>query len=196
MAITGLILAGGQGARMGHKDKGLQLFAGAPLVQHVLRRMQPQVDSVIVSANRNLDDYSRFGMPVIADNESDFAGPLAGLQAGMTRCMTPLLASVPCDAPFLPTNLVSLLHAALIANDADIAIACAGQNEAQRTHPVFSLLKVSLLDHLNRYLQDGGRKVSAWQACHKVVQVKFEDERAFCNINNLEDLQRYEAMLA
>jgi len=196
MAITGLILAGGQGARMGHVDKGLQTFAGEPMAQHVLKRLQPQVDRVMISANRHLDDYSRFGMQVFPDNETGFAGPLAGLQAGLMHCTTPLLISVPCDAPFLPSNLAARLYEALIATDSEIAVACAGHDENLRTHPVFCLLKVTLLDHLNRYLQDGGRKVSAWQACHKVVQVPFEDETAFRNINTLDDLQRYKTMLA
>jgi molybdopterin-guanine dinucleotide biosynthesis protein A len=196
MAITGLILAGGQGARMAHCDKGLQSFAGTPLVQHALQRLLPQVDTVMISANRNLEDYSRFGTSVFPDNETGFAGPLAGLQAGLAHCTTPLLISVPCDAPFFPNNLVTLLNEALITADADIAVASAGRDENRRSHPVFCLLRMSLLDHLTIYLHEGGRKVSAWQACHKVVQVPFNDENAFRNINSLEDLQRYEAMYA
>ena len=192
--ITGLILAGGQGARMGGADKGLQLLAGEPLVRHVLRRLQPQADSVMISANRNLDAYGSLGVPVWTDIMDGYAGPLAGLQAGLTHCATPLLACVPCDAPFFPADLVAQLHAALENAGADIAVACAGAGENRRAHPVFCLLKTALLPHLSAFILDGGRKVSAWQAAHKLVEVFFGDENAFRNINNLDDLQRCEAM--
>jgi len=156
--------------------------------------LRGQVDTVMISANRNLDTYRSFGIPVWQDNVDGFAGPLAGLQAGLAHCTTPLLASVPCDAPFLPADLVFRLHDALTKSDADIAIAAAGYGKNKRVHPVFCLLKTTLLAHLNAYLQDDGRKVSAWQTQHKFVEVQFEDETAFRNINSLDDLRTCEAM--
>jgi molybdopterin-guanine dinucleotide biosynthesis protein A len=194
MTITGLILAGGRGTRMEHADKGLQAFAGMPLVQHVLSRLKPQVDQLIINANRNLDRYQQFEEPVWPDTMPDFAGPLAGLQTGLLHCSTPLLASVPCDSPFLPLDLVERLHATLIATDAELAVATTGNGDDRRTHPVFCLMKTALLPHLTSYLQGGGRKVSAWQATRKTVEVHFDDEMAFRNINSHDDLHRFEAV--
>ncbi|MDR3480693.1 MAG: molybdenum cofactor guanylyltransferase MobA [Burkholderiaceae bacterium] len=187
--ITGLILAGGRGARMDNADKGLQPCAGMPMVQHVLQRLQPQVAHLAINANRNLEAYQRFGVPVWQDVIADFAGPLAGLQSGLTHCATPLLVSVPCDSPFLPLDLVARLHAAMSAADAELALAVT----ASGPHPVFCLLKTTLLADLTAYLQGGGRKVRAWQATRKTVEVYFEDEAAFCNINSHADLHRFEA---
>ena len=195
MTITGLILAGGRGTRMEQADKGLQEFAGKPLVQHVLSRLKPQVDQLAINANRNIDTYERIAQPVWQDTMPDFAGPLAGLQAGMQHCSTPLLISVPCDSPFLPLDLVARMHAALIAADAELAVATtgAGNGDQRRTHPVFCLLKTALLPYLTNYLQDGGRKVSAWQSTRKFVEVHFTDDAAFRNINSRDDLHRFEA---
>ncbi len=193
MTITGLILAGGRGTRMEHADKGLQAFSGMPLVQHVLTRLKPQVDQLIINANRNLDSYQRFEEAVWSDTMPDFAGPLAGLQTGLLHCSTPLLASTPCDSPFLPLDLVERLHAALIEADAEVAVAATGHGEERRNHPVFCLMKTALLPHLTAYLLGGGRKVSAWQASHKMIEVHFNDEMAFRNINSHDDLHRFEA---
>jgi len=187
--ITGLILAGGRGTRMDNADKGLQPCAGMPMVQQVLQRLQPQVAHLAINANRNLEAYRRFGVPVWQDVIADFAGPLAGLQSGLTHCATPLLVSVPCDSPFLPLDLVARLHAAMTAADAELALAVT----ASGPHPVFCLLKTALLADLTAYLQSGGRKVRAWQATRKTVEVYFEDEAAFCNINSHADLHRFEA---
>ena len=193
MTITGLILAGGRGTRMEHADKGLQPFAGVPLIQHVLTRLRPQVDQLIINANRNLECYQRFEEPVCPDAILDFAGPLAGLQAGLQHCSTPLLASAPCDSPFLPLDLVGRLHASLIATDAELAVAATGTGDGRRNHPVFCLMKTNLLPHLTAYLRDGGRKVSTWQATRKTIEVHFDDEAAFRNINSHDDLHRFEA---
>jgi molybdopterin-guanine dinucleotide biosynthesis protein A len=193
MTITGLILAGGRGTRMEHADKGLQAFTGMPLVQHVLTRLKPQVNQLIINANRNLDRYQRFEEPVWSDTMPDFAGPLAGLQTGLLHCSTPLLASVPCDSPFLPLDLVECLHAALIASDAELAVVATGNGDERRSHPVFCLMKTTLLPHLTAYLLNGGRKVSTWQATRKMIEVHFDDETAFRNINSHDDLHRFEA---
>lgn len=193
MAITGLILAGGRGSRMGHVDKGLQPFRGSPMALQVMLRLAPQVSGVIVNANQNLAAYEAFGVPVWPDQLEGFAGPLAGLQTGLMHCETPYLASAPCDSPFLPHDLVDQLSAARTQADADLAVAVTGQGDTRQPHPVFCLLKTSLLPHLTQFLQNGGRKVDAWYASLKVVEVQFPDEAAFRNINTLEDLRKFEA---
>lgn len=191
--ITGLILAGGRGSRMGHVDKGLQVFRGAPMAMHVMLRLAPQVGTTMINANQNLAPYEGFGVPVWPDEFAGFAGPLAGLQTGLRHCETPYLVTAPCDSPFLPEDLVTRLSEALIFQDADLAVAITGEGEERQPHPVFCLLKTSLLDHLTDYLQNGGRKIDAWYASVKVAEVRFEDESAFRNINTLDDLRKFEA---
>jgi molybdenum cofactor guanylyltransferase len=191
--ISGLILAGGRGSRMGHVDKGLQDFHGAPMAMHVMRRLAPQVGTMMINANQNLAPYEGFGVPVWPDEFTGFAGPLAGLQTGLRHCETPYLVTAPCDSPFLPENLVARLGEALILQDADLAVAITGEGEERQPHPVFCLLKTSLLNHLTDYLQSGGRKMDAWYASLKVAEVRFKDEAAFRNINTLEDLRKFEA---
>jgi molybdopterin molybdotransferase len=192
--ISGLILAGGRGSRMGHVDKGLQPFRGATMVAHVLERLAPQVASVAINANQNLDTYAGFGaagapVPVFADDTTGFAGPLAGLEAGMRRSATPYLLTAPCDSPFLPADLAERLFAQLQAQDADLAFAVT-QEAGQRPqpHPVFCLVKTSLLPILSQYLAEGGRKMDGWYAGLKAAEVLFEDADAFRNINTLDEL--------
>jgi molybdenum cofactor guanylyltransferase len=191
--ITGVILAGGRGSRMGGVDKGLQTFRGAPMALHVLMRLSPQVGSVMINANQNLGPYEGFGVPVWPDELPDFAGPLAGLQTALSHCETPYLATAPCDSPFLPTDLVERLAEALTQTQADLAVAVTGEGDTRQPHPVFCLLKTTLLQHLTAFLQDGGRKVDRWYGSLKVAEVKFDDEDAFRNINTIEELRRYEA---
>jgi molybdopterin-guanine dinucleotide biosynthesis protein A len=187
--VTGLILAGGQGRRMGGVDKGLQPLRGRPMVAWVLERLAPQVTEVIVNANQNQAEYARLGCRVIGDEIGGFAGPLAGLQAGLKANVHPFLVTVPCDSPFLPLDLVARLHAALIANHADLAVAKTGD----QPHPVFSLVRESLAGHLTAFLQGGGRKIDAWYASLKVVEVPFDDQPdAFSNINTPEELADHE----
>ncbi len=193
MTITGLILAGGRGSRMGHVDKGLQPFRGAPMAMHVMLRLAPQVGDLMINANQNLAAYEAFGVPVWPDEMPGYAGPLAGLQTGLAHCETPYLVTAPCDSPFLPRNLVESLHHALRAADADLAVAVTGEGERRQAHPVFCLLKTSLLPHLTLFLQEGGRKVDAWYASLKVTEVHFSDEAAFRNINTLDELRKFEA---
>jgi molybdenum cofactor guanylyltransferase len=192
--ITGLVLAGGRGSRMGGVDKGLQLHHGVPLAQHALRRLQPQVGALMVNANRNLERYAAFGAPVWPDTLPDFAGPLAGLLVGMTHCTTPYLVTVPCDTPNFPADLVQRLAAALAGDDAEIAMAVApepGEDGPRwRTQPVFCLAKTSLRDSLVAFLQSGQRKVDRWTAQHRVAEVRFGDAAAFFNANTLEELRQ------
>lgn len=192
MTITGLILAGGRGTRMGSVDKGLQPFRGGPMVLQVLQRLQPQVASLMINANRNQAAYAAFGAPVWPDAMADFPGPLAGLQTGLLHCRTPLLVTAPCDSPFLPADLVARLADALHAEGADVAIAVTGPADALQSHPVFCLAKTSVLPHLSAFLAAGGRKVDAWFATLPLARVHFADEDAFRNINTLDELQRFD----
>jgi molybdopterin-guanine dinucleotide biosynthesis protein A len=192
--ITGLILAGGRGSRMGGVDKGLQQFSGAPMVFHVIMRLSPQVGHLMINANQNLGPYEGFGLPVWPDQLAGFEGPLAGVQTGLIHCETEYLVTAPCDSPFLPDDLVARLADALAANDADLAVAVTGDGdgETRQPHPVFCLMKAALLPHLTLFLQDGGRKIDAWTKSLRSVEVHFPDEAGFRNINTLEELRRYE----
>jgi molybdopterin-guanine dinucleotide biosynthesis protein A len=190
--ITGLILAGGRGSRMGGVDKGLQPFRGAPMALHVMMRLSPQVGEMMINANQNIGPYESFGVPVWPDQLADFAGPLAGLQTGLQHCETEYLVTAPCDSPFLPMDLVTRLGAALIVQDADLAVAVTGEGAERQPQPVFCLLKTSLISHLSQFLQEGGRKIDAWYASLKVAEAHFGDAAAFRNINTLDDLRKYE----
>jgi molybdopterin-guanine dinucleotide biosynthesis protein A len=192
MNTTGLILAGGRGTRMGTVDKGLQNFRGAPMAMHALMRLAPQVDDIMINANQNLAAYEAISTAVWPDDMQGFAGPLAGIQTGLMHCETTYMVTVPCDSPFLPGDLVERLKAALIENDADLAVAVTGSAEQRQVHPVFCLMKAALLPHLTLFLQQGGRKVDAWYASLPVTEVHFEDEAAFRNINTLDDLRKFE----
>jgi molybdopterin-guanine dinucleotide biosynthesis protein A len=187
--ITGLVLAGGRGSRMGGLDKGLQIHQGVPLALHALRRLQPQVGRVMINANRHLAAYEALGVPVWPDTLPGFAGPLAGLLAGLEHCHTPWLLSVPCDAPNFPPDLALRLAAALAAAAADIAIAATREGSSLRVQPVFCLLKRELRDSLAASLQAGERRFSGWVRRHAFVEVPFEDAGAFFNANTLAELQ-------
>jgi molybdopterin-guanine dinucleotide biosynthesis protein A len=188
--ITGLILAGGRGSRMGGVDKGLQNHRGMPLALHALLRLQPQVGELLINANRNLAAYESFGVPVWPDVQADFAGPLAGFMAGMEHAATPWLVSVPCDSPEFPEDLVARLAQAASDADAEIAVPVTLEEGVRRTQPVFCLMQTQLLESLVAYIQGGGRKIDAWTAQHRVVEVPFEDSRAFFNANTLAELQQ------
>ncbi|MEK7360791.1 MAG: molybdenum cofactor guanylyltransferase MobA, partial [Pseudomonadota bacterium] len=188
--VTGLILAGGQGRRMGNVDKGLEIFRGKRLIDHVYERLAPQVGGIIISANQNHDAYKSFGVRVVSDAIGNFAGPLAGLHAGLSVSRRPYLALVPCDSPFLPENLVDRLMARLTESAAELAVAKTGH----RPHPVFCLARRGVLEHLTRFLKGGGRKVDAWYASLDVVEVNFDDRaEAFSNINTREELANLES---
>jgi molybdopterin-guanine dinucleotide biosynthesis protein A len=190
--ITGLILAGGRGMRMGGTDKGLQPFRNVPMIAHVMQRLAPQVDSILINANQNIAAYQPFGVPVYSDHTPDYAGPLAGFQTGLMHCATEYLVTVPCDSPFLPHDLVTRLYDAMQSEKADLAIAVTGESNHRQQHPVFCLLKKSLLPHLSAYLENGGRKVGEWTSSLQCAEVHFTDEAAFNNINTLEDLRKFE----
>lgn len=191
--ITGLVLAGGRGMRMGGVDKGLQMLHGEPLASYVLKRLAPQTGALLISANRHPDVYTALGAPfgarVLADTLPGFPGPLAGLLAGLRAAGTGYVLSAPCDTPGLPVELAALLTQALDSNQADIATVTTTDAAGRVSlHPVFALLRTSLADDLAAFLEAGERKVRAWYARHKTVEVAFSDERAFYNINSLQEL--------
>ncbi|WP_025600378.1 molybdenum cofactor guanylyltransferase MobA [Burkholderia sp. WSM2230] len=191
--LTGLVLAGGRGIRMGGVDKGLQALHGEPLAAHVLRRLAPQTGALLISANRHPDIYAalgaRFGAKIVADTLPEFPGPLAGLLAGLRAAHSDYLLSAPCDTPWLPADLAERLADAFAANGADIATVTTSDAEGKVSlHPVFALLRTGLADDLAAFLEAGERKVRAWYARHKTVEVAFADERAFYNINSLQEL--------
>ena len=188
--ITGLVLAGGRGSRMGGVDKGLQAHRGMPLAQHALLRLGAQVGELMINANRNLGAYESMGVPVWPDASTDYPGPLAGLLAGLERCETPYLVSVPCDTPNFPQDLVAKLAQALVTHDADIAMAAIHEDGKLRTQPVFCLLKSELMESLVAYLHSGERKIDRWTAMHRCVPVLFDDAAAFFNANTLAELQQ------
>jgi molybdopterin-guanine dinucleotide biosynthesis protein A len=188
--ITGMVLAGGRGSRMGGVDKGLQNHKGMPLALHALLRLQPQVGEAMINANRNLGAYDSMGVPVWPDAQSDFPGPLAGVLVGLERCETPYLVTVPCDTPNFPPDLVERLAHALQAEGADLAMAATREGDEVMAQPVFCLLKAELLESLVQYLHSGQRKIDRWTAQHRVATVVFDDTAAFDNANTIEELQR------
>jgi molybdopterin-guanine dinucleotide biosynthesis protein A len=174
---------------MGGVDKGLKVLRGKPMVQWVIERFAPQVDEVLINANQNLEAYAAHGHRVIPDAIGGFAGPLAGLHRGLSEARHELIATVPCDSPFLPADLVSRLRSALDAHGADLAVARTGD----QPHPVFCLCRKSVLASLSDFLESGGRKIDAWYAALKVSEVAFDDEaEAFSNINTEAELRGFE----
>lgn len=183
--ITGIVLAGGMGRRMGGVDKGLVPLAGSPMVAHVLARLAPQVGALVINANQNLERYAAFGHPVVPDAVGGFAGPLAGLHAGMTAASSACVLTSPCDSPFLPLDLAARLVRGMDDADAQLAVA----RTFDQPHPVFALVRRTVLPHLAAFLEAGGRKIDAWYATLAVCEVAFDDEAdAFRNINTADEL--------
>jgi molybdopterin-guanine dinucleotide biosynthesis protein A len=188
--ITGLVLAGGRGTRMGGVDKGLQTHLGMPLAMHALLRLGPQVGELMINANRNLGAYESLGVPVWPDALPDYPGPLAGFLTGLERCETPYLATVPCDSPNLPQDLVARLAAAVESEDAELAMAATHEGGELRPQPVFCLMRANVLESLVRFTTAGGRKIDAWTATLRTIAVPFDDAQAFFNANTLAELHQ------
>lgn len=185
MSISGVILAGGMGRRMGGADKGLIEFLDRPMIEHVAERLKPQVGEILINANRELAHYGSLGYPVIEDEIGGFAGPLAGLHKAMQVAAHPYVLTVPCDSPLLPHNLAERLMNGLMERDADLAVAKTGI----QSHPVFCLCRTALLPNLEAFLKDGGRKIDAWYSTLEVAEVQFSDNaKAFANVNTPEEL--------
>jgi molybdopterin-guanine dinucleotide biosynthesis protein A len=193
MSISAIILAGGLATRMNGADKGLLLLQKKPLIMHVIKRLTKQVDEIIINANREIAQYQAFGYTVLKDQVEDFLGPLAGFSLGLQHAKHDYLLTVPCDSPMLPLDLAMRLMAALHEYKADVAVASSDDN----THPVFCLCKKSVLPSLTAYLEQGERRVSAWQKSQKYIEVDFSDcNEAFTNLNTVEDLAELELKLA
>jgi molybdopterin-guanine dinucleotide biosynthesis protein A len=193
MAISSIILSGGRATRMGGVDKGFVQLQQKPLIQHVIDRLRPQVDEIIINANREIEQYLALGYPVLLDGTPDFIGPLAGVYLGLKHAQHDYVLTTPCDSPLLPLDLASRLLASSLENNADIAVATSNGD----THPVFCLCKKSVLKNLEEYLVNGGRKVSAWQKSQKYIEVDFSDYNdAFVNLNTLEDLAALELKMS
>lgn len=213
-AITGLILAGGKGTRMGGVDKGLQLLKDRPLVSWVLDAMRPQVHTVLVNANRSRAHYLTLGLPVLADpplteteTTPDFAGPLAGMLAGLRACQTPWLVTAPCDTPIIPADYVERLYRAAQTEARQVAMVMAPELDPlvpsgpgiMRRQPVFCLIHRDLADDLALYLASGERKIDRWTDRHHAATVAFTPSTtpafAFANINTLQELGALEKLL-
>ncbi len=194
--ITGIILAGGRGTRMGGVDKGLVLLQNEPLIQHIVYRLTPQVDEIIISANRELAQYKALGFTVLQDDNASikdaFTGPLAGIKIGLTYSKYDYVLTVPCDSPHLPIDIAKRLMQGLIDNKAEVAVASSNGN----AHPVFCLCKKTALSSLNAYLMQGGRKVSVWQKSLAYAEIDFSDcSAAFINLNTLAEINTLELHL-
>jgi molybdenum cofactor guanylyltransferase len=204
-AVTGIVLAGGRGTRMGGADKGLELFNGVPLALHALHRLAPQVGPLLLNANRNTAAYTALGAPlnapVVPDSEpADHAGPLAGFITGLAHCTTPYLLTVPCDTPLFPLDLAERLAASLADGRNELAVACASDERGElRMQPVFCLMRANVLASLQDFTRNGGRKVGAWMAQHATARVAFEraiDAGVFANANTLDELHSLQTMPA
>ena len=190
--ISGVILAGGKARRMGGIDKGLVSIHGRPMVNYVIDALQPQVATLLLNANRSHDAYREFGLPVVADADRDFRGPLAGFASGMRAAETPYVAVAPCDSPLLCSDMVQRLYGALQRDRARIAVA----HDGSRLQPVFALLACTLLDDLTGHLADGGRKIDDWYARHGYAVADCSDvPESFLNINAPDDQRLLENML-
>jgi len=191
--ITGVILAGGRARRMGGRDKGLLDLSGRPLISHVIASLGMQVGPLVINANRNLAEYRKFGYPVVKDATEGFDGPLAGIASCMALAETELMVCVPCDSPFIAGDLVDRLYHSLETGQADISMA----HNGERTQPVFSMLKTSLISSLQEYLERGGRKIDSWFSEHRLAVADFSDRPdTFMNINTPDDIASASALLA
>jgi len=191
--ITGLILAGGRGSRMGGADKGLQNHHGIPLAMHAMLRLSPQVGHLMINANRNLGAYDSFGVPVWPDALPEYPGPLAGFLAGLEHCETGYLVTVPCDTPNFPDDLVQRLAQALAAEDAELAMAATPGPDGPQLQPVFCLMKTTLMESLVAFTHAGQRKIDRWTAQHRCATVVFDDPDAFFNANTADELRQLQA---
>jgi molybdenum cofactor guanylyltransferase len=181
--VTALVLAGGRGRRMGGADKGLIELSGTPIIEHILGRLEPQCDHIIINANRNIDRYSMYGHPVLTDSLADYQGPLAGFAVGLMHAKTPYVITLPCDAPDLPKDFVQRMAKTMNDKQADIAVA----HDGARMQPVYALIKTKLLDNLEQFLQRGDRKIDLWYAQNNTANVDFSDvTQLFDNVNTPE----------
>lgn len=192
MSVSAIILSGGRATRMNGADKGLVTLQNKPLIAHVIARLKPQSDEILINANREIAQYEAFGYEVLQDENEEFIGPLAGFSLGLQHARHDFVLTVPCDSPLLPLDLAERLLKGMLESRADIAVA--GTNG--ETHQVFCLCKKTVLPSLTAYLASGERKVSTWQKNQKYVEVDFSDNPdGFTNLNTFEDLAALELKL-
>lgn len=190
--ITGLILAGGRAQRMGGIDKGLIPFHNKPLIESAIERLRPQVDSILINANRNITKYAHYGFPVLVDETPDFSGPLAGFSVGLKHCQTPYLLTSPCDSPLLPTDLAEKMMAELESKNLDLVFASTIENGKTWAQPVFCLMHSNLRDSLRSFLEKGDLKIDNWFKELQSGTVIFNDALAFANVNTPAELEALE----
>ncbi len=191
--LTAVILAGGMARRMDGQDKGLIELNGRAMIEYIIDALKPQVDNIVINANRNLEQYERYGYPVVKDIMGDYFGPLVGMASGLQACDSNRILTVPCDSPFVPPVLASRLNTAMMENQADISVA----NDGERMQPVFAMIRRSMLNSLLAYLDDGGRKIDTWYAEHQTTQTDFSDwPNAFININTPQEKVMVEQKIA
>ena len=191
--ITGLILAGGRAQRMGGIDKGLIPFHGKPLIESAISRLKPQVSTILINANRSITKYSHYGYPVLMDETPDFSGPLAGFSIGLKHCKTPYLLTSPCDSPLLPIDLAKDMAIELEENNLELVFASSKEADGKIwAQPVFCLMKSSLQDSLNAFLNNGDLKIDRWFKELRSGTVVFENPQAFANVNTPEELAALE----
>lgn len=190
--ITGIILAGGRARRMGGQDKGLIQLGMKPMIEYVLNAIEPQVDAIIINANRNQTTYEKYGFPVVADQIEGYCGPLAGMASGLQISETPFIVTAPCDSPLIPDNLVHKLYLTLRQENAEICTAFSNG----RLQPVFTLMKSELLSSMLDFLNNGERKIDRWFEKHHLAIADFSDQpETFININSAEELAAIELKL-
>ncbi len=189
--VTGVVLAGGRARRMGGRDKGLVEIDGRPMVVWIVEALNAQTATVVVNANRNLEQYREHcGCVVVPDTLGEFAGPLAGMAAGMASSQTPLVLTAPCDSPLISRDLGARLFDALEDEDAELAVA----HDGKRMQPVFALLRRNLLDSMIAYLRSGESKIDTWYATRRTALADFSDDTSmFLNVNTPEDRQQLES---
>lgn len=192
-SITGVILAGGMARRMGGDDKGLKLFKGKPLIKHVITALKPQLDTIIINSNRNIEVYQQFGYQVITDSVADFCGPLAGMLSAMQFIDDNYILTAPCDAPMISAQYRQRMMETLLNEQADIAVA----SDGDRMQPVFSLIPTRLQEDLAQYLAQGDRKIDLWFEQYKLAVVDFSDQTdSFINLNTLDDINQYQSVIS
>ncbi|WP_114689382.1 molybdenum cofactor guanylyltransferase MobA [Polynucleobacter necessarius] len=192
--ITGLILAGGRAQRMSGIDKGLISLHGKPLIESAIAKLKPQVQTIVINANRNITKYAGYGYPVVMDETPDFSGPLAGFSVGLKACKTPYLLTTPCDSPLLPNALADDLLAEMERDDFELIYAYSKEADGKVwAQPVFRLMRSNLQNSLNQFLQKGDLKIDRWFKELRSSTVVFDDHQAFANVNTPEELKTLEA---
>jgi len=183
--ITGIILAGGRARRMAERDKGLIELEGQPLIKYAINALLPQVDQLLINANRNTERYGEFGFPVISDQITGFLGPLAGMAAALQKSNTDYILSVPCDTPWVPIDLANRMLEAIKRENAELCVA----HDGERMHPVFALINKNRFTSLTKYLSTGERAVHRWCKQQHLAIADFSDQpKAFINVNTPEEL--------